>query len=208
MRLILGRHPFSRTPISRPPILLPRSQPLKIDYQDCLVVLFLRPPFDDSQMPHLAFPHCWETELALERSRKHVGSACISLDVLEFQHEVDEQNVDRLVKLLQSKCDRTDTRNHVIATIDQQSLDLALKFSDLTTGLLTANAAGSYPILNLPPKLRIQCLHGVDRLAAARRFLPHGDQRWVVELYLAGTSLRIGVIPYIIITFLQISALI
>jgi hypothetical protein len=158
-------------------------------------------------MQRLAFSN-WETELKLERSRKYVGSASIDLNVFDFHHEVDEQNVDRLIQLFRSKCDRTDTRNHVIATIDKQSLDLALKYSNVTTELRTANAAGSFPILKLPPGHRLQCLHGVDRLAAARRFLPSGDHCWVVNLYLSGISLRITILPSNIVTLLQILALI
>lgn len=128
----------------------------------------------------------WEGELKLERCRKYIGSASVSLGILDFQHEVDEQNVDRLARLLQSKCDRADVRNHVIATIDQHSLDLALSYSNLATEDLTIDGSGNFPELNLPPKLRLQCLHGVDRLAAAQRVLPHEDQRWTVDLYLAG----------------------
>lgn len=128
-----------------------------------------------------------EQELAQERCRKHVGTASIQLELLDFQHEVDEDNVERLVELMQApRCDRTDIRNHVIATIDEQSLDAALRYSKISADMLVANAVGSYPILDFPPGIRLECLHGVDRLAAARRVLPSGDKRWTVDLYSAG----------------------
>lgn len=137
-------------------------------------------------MEHLAFIDREQT-LARERRRSHVGSASIHLDSLDYQQGADDDNVKRLAALLRvSRCDRADTRNHAIATIDQDSLDAALIKSGLTIEKLAANTAGEYPELHLPPDLRLQCLHGVDRLAAARRVLRPGDQRWVVDLYLTG----------------------
>ncbi|KAF2825068.1 hypothetical protein CC86DRAFT_246297, partial [Ophiobolus disseminans] len=142
-------------------------------------------------MEHPAFVN-WERSLALERNRKYVGSASVELDTFDFEHEVDEQNVDRLIKLMQaSRCDRMDIKNHVIATIDQQSLDIALAYSNLTAETLAAGTTSSFSTLQFPPGVRLRCLHGVDRLAAARRVLQPEDRRWVVDLYLAGTSLLI-----------------
>lgn len=139
-------------------------------------------------MENLAFVDR-ERTLALERRRKHVGSASIHLDSLDYQHEVDNDNVKRLVALLQaSRYDRADIRNHAIAIIDQDSLDAALVKSGLTLEKLATNTVDGYPELNLPPGIRLQCLHGVDRLEAAKRVLRPEDQRWVVELYLAGDA--------------------
>lgn len=140
-----------------------------------------------------------EQRLASEKRKKLVGSASVHLDALDFQHEVDEENVKRLVALLHdSSCDRAETRNHVIATIDQCSLDQALTISALRREMLAADIKGRYPELNLPPGLRLQCLHGVDRLAAARRALRPDDRRWVVDLYLSGTLYQASLISVLV----------
>lgn len=139
-------------------------------------------------MDHLAFIDREKT-LAGERSRKQVGSASILIASLDYQHKVDDDNVKRLVALLRAaRCDRTDIINHAIATIDQDTLDQALARSGLTLEELSATSAGGYPELHLPPGLRLQCLHGADRLAAASQVLRPEDQRWVVDLYLTGDS--------------------
>lgn len=131
-----------------------------------------------------------EAQLALERRSKHVGTASIKLEVLDFQHAVDEDNVNRLVSLLQeARYDRMAVHNHAVATIEPALLSLALRYSNLSANMLVANQAGTYPILEFPPEIRLPCLHGADRLEAAKRFLPPGDQRWVVDLYLPGTVL-------------------
>lgn len=131
-----------------------------------------------------------EGRLAFERRSKHVGTASIQLEVLYFQDAVDEVNVDRLVNLLQeSRYDRMAVHNHAVATVDQKTLDLALRYSNLSSNMLVANEAGIYPTLEFPPEIRLPCLHGADRLAAARQFLPPGDKRWVVDLYLPGIVL-------------------
>lgn len=129
-----------------------------------------------------------EERLARERRSKHIGTASIQLDVLEFKQPVDEANVNRLMHLLQeSRYDRTALHNHAVAAVDQYSLGLALRYSNLSADKLVANDMGIYPKLEFPSGIRLTCLHGTDRLAAARRFLPPGDQRWVVDLYLPGT---------------------
>lgn len=99
--------------------------------------------------------------------------------------------MNRLAELFQaSGCDRTDIKNHAIVIVDQRSLNKALSHSDLTADMIAAHDGASFPMLNFPSGIRIQCLHGVDRLAAARKVLPSGDQRWIVDLYSAGIVLQ------------------
>jgi hypothetical protein len=133
----------------------------------------------------------WEHALAAEKSAKAVGSASVKLEVLDFQHDDDERNTQRLKSLFKKggHC-RLDVRNHILAVIDPQSLDAALRASGLSADMLLDNPQGTYKQLNFPPGVRLHCLHGLDRARAAAQSLPPGDRRWVVDLFLGG-----GVIP-------------
>ena len=74
-----------------------------------------------------------EDELARERRQKFVGSASVHLKAFKFQREVDKSNVKRLLPLLEGgRCDRTDVKNHVVATIDENTYQRALQESSLT----------------------------------------------------------------------------
>lgn len=127
-----------------------------------------------------------EDELARERGKMFVGSASVRLEAFKFSRKADNTNVERLLALLgDANCDRTDVKNHVVATIDTHTLERALQESSLTS--LATDASGAYPKLELPLGMSILCLDGVDRLTAAREIFPHDEQHWVADLYLAGT---------------------
>ncbi|KAF2843888.1 hypothetical protein T440DRAFT_462707 [Plenodomus tracheiphilus IPT5] len=53
--------------------------------------------------------------------------------------------------------------------------------------MLIHNAPDGYKALEFATGVQLECLHGVDRVQAARQILPPGDRRWVVDLYLEGS---------------------
>jgi hypothetical protein len=138
----------------------------------------------------------WEQALAAEKHDKFRGSANIKLDVLEPGREVDEQNAKRLQSLFKKGGHyRVDSRNHVVAVIDQRSLDAAIIASGLSAHMLLDNPQSCYKELNFPPGFQLKCLHGLDSARAAAQSLPPGNRRWVVDLFVGG-----GVISPILAT--------
>lgn len=135
------------------------------------------------------------SELATEKSTQYRGSASIKLEVLHFEHEQDLKNARKLELLFRKTgYDHLDVQNHVPAIIDKQTLETAVRDSGLTAEMLRVNPGGSYPKLDFPPGLRLECLHGQDRVQAAARLLPKKDRRWIVDLYLAGSVICL---PYV-----------
>jgi hypothetical protein len=135
----------------------------------------------------------WERALAAEKSAKFRGSASIKLEVLHFEREADEQNTRRFQELFRSGGHhRQDSRNHVLAFIDPQSLSAALRMSDLSVDILLINSHGGYKELNFPPGFRLRCLHDLSRARAGAQCLPPGDGRWVVDLFSGGDMPPLG----------------
>jgi hypothetical protein len=129
----------------------------------------------------------WERALAAEKSAKSRGSASIKLEALDFQRDSDERNTRRLKNLFRKGGHhRLDSRNHVLAVIDTQSLENALRDSNVSADMLLDNSQGSYRELNFPPGFKLRCLHGLDRAQAAAQSLPPHDRRWVVDLFVEG----------------------
>lgn len=132
----------------------------------------------------------WERELAAEKHVKFRGSAIIKLDVLVFDRNVDSTNTERLRDLFRDGGHfRLNSYNHIVAVVDQHSLNTAIEFSGLTADMLLDNS-GHYNRLEFPPGLRIDCIHGLDRARAAAESLHPGDQHWVVDLFIKGNALR------------------
>jgi hypothetical protein len=130
----------------------------------------------------------WMQTVALEKKAKLKGSASVDLEVLQFQRSQDANNVDRLGHLFHDiGCDKLDARNHVPAIIDQQTLDSAIRHSGLTADMLMDNSRDTYVELSFPVGFQLHCLHGGDRVKAAKELLPIGDKRWIVDLYLSGS---------------------
>jgi hypothetical protein len=143
-----------------------------------------------------------ERRLATERSVKFRGTASIKIGILHFQGDktgdVDhKKNVKRLEKIFRGEgCDRLKLRNHIVAVVDQQRLDSALR---ILAEQLLADPRDDYPTLNFPPGYQLECLHGQARVDAAAQVLPLGDKHWTVDLYLAGKSYLVSTYDRVII---------
>jgi hypothetical protein len=82
-------------------------------------------------------------------------------------------------------CRKEDNRHHVKALISQQVLEAAMARASIPDGALMADII-PYPQLEFPPDVKLECLEGHDRLAAADMVLQGSKKRWVVDLYLNG----------------------
>ena len=129
-----------------------------------------------------------ERKLATEKRNKFKGTASIRLDVLHFTCEDDKSNTERLKNFFHEAggCDRLESRNHIVAMVDQKRLDNALRDSGISAERLSDD---SYPELDFPPGHRLKCLTGQGRVLAATKVLPPGDKRWTVDLFLPGIGL-------------------
>ena len=136
-----------------------------------------------------------ERRLAEEKRVKYQGSARIRIEDLHFplgqSREADDHTVARLRTLFagENGCRDRDPRNHVVALIEKQYLDLAIADANISPDQLLPPDGFDFPRLDLPPAGRLICLLGRQRVLAAAEYLPPGDKRWTVDLYLAGWTL-------------------
>lgn len=126
--------------------------------------------------------------LAAERKIRYRGTARVNIDTLAFPYaesrELDHQNVRRLeVKFRKEGYDPLPLQNHVVAEIDQQSLDQSLALSGFSAQYLSDQSLEHYPTLHFPTGYRLRCLHGRHRVAAAAGL---GARHWTVDLFLGG----------------------
>ena len=139
-------------------------------------------------------PHVGSQDFRLEAERNIVfrGTAIIRLEQLEFSGEVDQGNVDRLVKVLQSDCMRGALPNHIPALVDGQLLDSVIESCGTSRDALMKSPSESpsfrYPELYFQDGHKLHCLHGKHRAKAAKLALLFDDWWWTVDLYLSGTS--------------------
>ena len=135
-----------------------------------------------------------EEKLAAEGRGKYKGTARVPLEVLHFPwaqpREPNQKSVDTLKRCFEKgQCDRV-TRNHVPAVIDQSDLDEVLRSSNASAKRLLNNEGSPHPKLTFPAGYQLCCLHGRQRIQAAREVLPPRERWWTVDLYLAGMCNR------------------
>jgi len=120
-----------------------------------------------------------------ERQSKFRGSAKIKLKHLQFDSSafVDPKNVTRLTQIFELEgCHRLDVEHHVPAIIKEHLLQSSVALSNITAPDLMKNRVP--PDLRLPTEVKLECLHGKHRIAAAQKFLYlPGDKWWTVDLY-------------------------
>jgi hypothetical protein len=136
-----------------------------------------------------------DTRLEGERRLKYRGTARINLDVLQFRWDLlckaDKKHVEHLERCFEKEgCHRLPCRNHVAAIINHSSLDAAMRKSgvNVLTNIDEATANATYSKLVFPDGFQLECLNGLHRILAGRKFLSPKDKWWVVDLYLAGMS--------------------
>ena len=123
------------------------------------------------------------------------GVARVKLSALNFESSMRQGHrppSEEVIELLQRKfkiagCHRFDEQSYISAVVDDAALDDALSAVGLAKTELTDPTRG-IPHLSLPP---LQCLHGLHRVLAARRYLGE-DGWWTVRLYSSGEKVNTG----------------
>lgn len=120
-----------------------------------------------------------------ERRKQYCGTASLCLTSLQYQ-EKDPQAMKTIFRQ-EGGCRKEDHRHHARALIRQEDLEAAMLRSSVSREMLMADAL-PYPELEFPPGVKIKCIEGHDRLAAAEKVLPGSNKRWIVDLYLDSMS--------------------
>lgn len=136
-----------------------------------------------------------EKKLAEDRGKYYRGTVRVRFKYLQFSKLCPRGRSDEIVEYLKDKfshaCLRLDPKHRIPAVIEPQTLDAAIESSPaITLANLLDNPKGLPPELTLPPDCRLECLHGRQRVEAARELLPPKDWWWTIDLYLKGTKLE------------------
>ncbi|KAI9773394.1 MAG: hypothetical protein M1840_007609 [Geoglossum simile] len=129
-----------------------------------------------------------------ERKAHFRGSALINIKHLTFEDDrvpgtrpLDEKHVAWLVQVFELEgCDRSEEDHHIPAIVSKTTLSDALKRSSIPEDTLLKHDEPSR--LRFDDKVRLTCLCGRHRIAAADEFLLPGDKLWVIDLFDDGIS--------------------
>lgn len=130
-----------------------------------------------------------ELDFAAVTSRCTKGLAQIDLAALDFDFSLQQghrQPSDKIVSALEKKfklagCHRRDPQNYISALIDEDALRTAPTAAGSEEAALAPR--DDNPTIPYLPVERVDCLHGLHRVLAARRHLPEDDRWWIVRLY-------------------------
>ncbi|KAJ2976444.1 hypothetical protein NQ176_g4953 [Zarea fungicola] len=129
--------------------------------------------------------------ISSEKALKHVGTAEVKLDVLDFpiSNGANAKNVKRLARLFKGQrgYNPGEPQNRIPAVIDEVDLQNALALSRLSRESLLSRD-NKYPRLEFPLEFRLECLRGRDRVQAFEEVSRSPDPHWVVDLFVADIS--------------------
>lgn len=128
------------------------------------------------------FQEIMETQIQVEElfeaknQVKYRGTAQVRLERLQFKEsrELDKKNLERLKANFRKDCRRLDRCNHILALIDQQLLDVAIRALGISAEMLMNNQG--FPELNLPAGYNLECLNGWHRIQAEKETFSGRDQ--------------------------------
>jgi hypothetical protein len=135
--------------------------------------------------------------IEVERRTKYCGTASLRITSLQYRDSTrngvgsrTNHHIDAMKRMFRQErgCRKEDSRHHVKALVSQHVLEAALAHASIPSSNLMTDAV-PFPELELPPAVRLECLDGHDRLAAAEQVLQGSKKRWIVDLYLDSTSL-------------------
>lgn len=131
-----------------------------------------------------------ELRYFIDKQAHYRGSAKVSLNSLRFDdvtRTLDTKNVARLLRIYQFEgCLRLEKEHYIPVIIDEAQLSRICQQSNVEAKSLLS---GTLVALNCGD-IRLSCLYGQHRLAAAKEFLEPGDKWWSVDIYIQGTPAR------------------
>jgi hypothetical protein len=132
-------------------------------------------------------------DFAAEKLMCYRGIARLPLHALRFEHRIvldrhrdlSHENVIRLERIYkQVGCSRLQEENVINAVVGDDDLVAALSLHGMSLddmrNLRWPQDAPALPLKN------VQCLSGMHRIEAARRFLNESDKWWIVRLFSYG----------------------
>jgi hypothetical protein len=134
-----------------------------------------------------------DREFSAERLTCYQGIARIPLNALRFGHrtvlnkhrDLSHENVIRLERIYeQVGCLRLQEENVINAVVEDDDLVAALSPHGMSLDdMRSLQWPQDAPALHLE---NVQCLSGMHRIDAARRFLHESDKWWIVRLFSYG----------------------
>ena len=131
-----------------------------------------------------------DADTAAKKSMCYRGIARAPLHALKFGHgivaarhrDLSYENVIRLQRIYeQVGCSRLQEENFINAVIEDDELDVALSLHGMSLDdMRSLQWPQDAPTLHLD---NLQCLDGMHRIEAARRFLNENDKWWIVRLF-------------------------
>jgi hypothetical protein len=138
-----------------------------------------------------------DADFAAKKLMCYRGIVRAPLHALKFGHgivaarhrDLSYENVIRLQKIYeQVGCSRLQEENFINAVIEDDDLTVALSLHGMSLDdMRSLQWPRDAPTLHLD---NIQCLDGMHRIEAARRFLNENDKWWIVRLFSYGQSQR------------------
>jgi hypothetical protein len=132
-------------------------------------------------------------DFAAKKLMCYRGIARVPLHALRFGHRIvldkhrdlSHENVIRLEKIYgKVGCSRLQEENFINAVIEDDDLVAALSLHGMSLdNMRSLQWPQDAPALDLE---NVQCLSGMHRIEAARRFLDENDKWWVVRLFSHG----------------------
>jgi hypothetical protein len=134
-----------------------------------------------------------DRKFAAEKLTCYRGIARVPLNALRFGHRIvlekhrdlSHENVIRLERIYeQVGCSRLQEENVINAIVADDDLVAALSLHGMSLDDMRSLQWPQHaPVLHLE---NVQCLSGMQRIEAARRFLNDDDKWWVVRLFSYG----------------------
>ena len=111
------------------------------------------------------------------------GYARIRLDNIEFDSGLDpnSRNVRRLLGIFKRKCERENPGNAISVLVGKEVLANVLQ-QDSHSGITHSLIPDQLPYLDT----KVLCLHGIDRICAARKFFNLSERWWIAKIFDSG----------------------
>ena len=123
-----------------------------------------------------------QRRIAEDRGKYYRGTAIVRFEYLHFGFQcpwqLNRENVESLKDTFRKEgCLRLEPKHHILALIDQQVLDLAIKSSRaVSLNTFLKNPEATPPELKMSQGYSLECIHGCHWVEAGKEILPPKDK--------------------------------